>query len=262
MSLVVTKALGISTVQDFGRLGRMHEGLSHGGALVRALLVRANRAARNPDDLPGIEVLGQLGVRATESIEIGLDTGPRTLHAGEEILIESGQRRAAYLAVRGGVAVPMVLSGRGAHLAARIGAPLRAGSVIAAHYLAERVRTTPEVFDDTNTIRVIPGPDMFPSPISGTYKISSTSDRTGTRLEGPPIAREGVVERTRPMTIGAIEVPRDGMPIVLGPEHPTTGGYPVIGVIASEDLDRFHAIRLGGTVRFVSDSRAPAHRRA
>jgi allophanate hydrolase subunit 2 len=52
------------------------------------------------------------------------------------------------------------------------------------------------------------------------------------------------------MVIGALEVPRDGMPIVLGPEHPTTGGYPVIGVIASAELGRFFAIRLGGTVRF------------
>jgi allophanate hydrolase subunit 2 len=51
------------------------------------------------------------------------------------------------------------------------------------------------------------------------------------------------------MVIGAIEVPRDGQPIVLGPEHPTTGGYPVIAVIAHAELGRFFSIRLGGTVR-------------
>jgi allophanate hydrolase subunit 2 len=45
-------------------------------------------------------------------------------------------------------------------------------------------------------------------------------------------------------------VPRDGQPIVLGPDHPTTGGYPVIAVVAHADLGRFHAIRLGGTVQF------------
>jgi allophanate hydrolase subunit 2 len=53
------------------------------------------------------------------------------------------------------------------------------------------------------------------------------------------------------MVRGAIEVPGDGQPIVLGPEHPTTGGYPLIGVIASADLGRFFAIRVGGSVRFV-----------
>jgi 5-oxoprolinase (ATP-hydrolysing) subunit C len=52
------------------------------------------------------------------------------------------------------------------------------------------------------------------------------------------------------MVIGAIEVPRDGNPIVLGPEHPTTGGYPIIAVVASADLGRLFSIRLGGTVRF------------
>jgi allophanate hydrolase subunit 2 len=52
------------------------------------------------------------------------------------------------------------------------------------------------------------------------------------------------------MVLGAIEVPRDGKPIVLGPEHPTTGGYPVIAVVARADLGRLFSIRLGGTVRF------------
>ena len=58
------------------------------------------------------------------------------------------------------------------------------------------------------------------------------------------------------MVQGALEVPRDGQPIVLGPEHPTTGGYPIVAVIAIADLGRFHAIRLGGSVQFaLSESR-------
>jgi allophanate hydrolase subunit 2 len=52
------------------------------------------------------------------------------------------------------------------------------------------------------------------------------------------------------MVIGAIEVPRDGKPIVLGPEHPTTGGYPIIAVVVHEDLSALFSIRLGGAVRF------------
>ena len=61
----------------------------------------------------------------------------------------------------------------------------------------------------------------------------------------------GYRERSRPMVRGAIEVPGDGAPIVLGPDHPTTGGYPVLAVIAERDLGSLFAIRLGGTVRFV-----------
>jgi allophanate hydrolase subunit 2 len=53
------------------------------------------------------------------------------------------------------------------------------------------------------------------------------------------------------MVRGAIEVPPSGYPIVLGPEHPTTGGYPLIAVIRSDDLGRFFGIPLGHHVRFV-----------
>jgi allophanate hydrolase subunit 2 len=82
------------------------------------------------------------------------------------------------------------------------------------------------------------------------------SNRVGTRLAGPALPRRADYrERSRPMVRGALEVPRDGQPIVLGPEHPTSGGYPVIGVIASAELGRFHAIRLGGSVRFLISSR-------
>jgi allophanate hydrolase subunit 2 len=52
------------------------------------------------------------------------------------------------------------------------------------------------------------------------------------------------------MVLGALEVPRDGKPIVLGPEFPTTGGYPIAAVVVRADLGRLFSIRLGGTVRF------------
>lgn len=258
MSLAIAKLLGLCTVQDFGRVGRMHEGLSHGGALVRALLVRANRAVDNPDDAPAIEVLGRLLLRATAAITVAVDGAARALAAGDELLVESEPRRVTYLAVRGGVRAPVILGSHSVHESAGLGAPLRAGMTIHAGRVAAHAAPL-EPFTDTDTIRVIAGPDAFPRPIAGAYKISPTSDRIGTRLEGPRIDRGDVVERTRPMARGAIEVPRNGMPIVLGPEHPTTGGYPVIAVIAHDDLDRFFAIRLGGSVTFVSDARAPAY---
>jgi allophanate hydrolase subunit 2 len=56
------------------------------------------------------------------------------------------------------------------------------------------------------------------------------------------------------MVRGAIELPPDGQPIVLGPEHPTVGGHPIIGVIADADQDRFFATRVGGDVRFAVTS--------
>jgi allophanate hydrolase subunit 2 len=222
----------------------MHEAVPPGGALVRELLVAANRRVRNPDDAPAIEVLGQLVVR----------------HEGREQLVESASRRAAYFAVRGGIDVPRVLDGRGTLLCAGLGKPLARGDVLRVGS-AREVEQREVPFDEGEVVTVIPGPDFeafAPDALAQlertTFRISPTSDRVGTRLEdatGAVIARAaGYRERSRPMVIGALEVPRDGQPIVLGPEHPTTGGYPVIGVIANAELGRFFAIRLGGTVRF------------
>ncbi|HMG52684.1 MAG TPA: hypothetical protein VK601_04375, partial [Kofleriaceae bacterium] len=86
--------------------------------------------------------------------------------------------------------------------------------------------------------------------LASEYRVLPTSNRVGTRLDGPALPRSDAPEVTRPMVLGAIEVPRDGKPIVLGPEHPTTGGYPIIAVVARADLGRLFSIRLGGTVRF------------
>jgi allophanate hydrolase subunit 2 len=86
--------------------------------------------------------------------------------------------------------------------------------------------------------------------LSGEYRILPSSDRIGTRLDGPALPRTSLAEVSRPMVIGALEVPRDGKPIVLGPEHPTTGGYPIIAVVARPDLGHLFSIRLGGSVRF------------
>jgi len=260
MSLAVVRAFGLITVQDFGRPGLMHEAVPPGGALVPELLVAANRRAHNPDDAPAIEVLGQLRVRAEAAIAVATDTHARALQAGEELAIASEPCRVAYLAVRGGVAAPRVLGGRGTLLCAGLGAPLRAGDRITAASEPRVLGREPAPFPEADRIRVIAGPDLDafePGALevlaSAPYRVLAASDRVGTRLQGPRLPRvTGYRERSRPMVLGAIEVPGDGAPIVLGPEHPTTGGYPILAVIAHGDLGRFFAIRVGGTVRFAS----------
>ncbi|MFN0245283.1 MAG: biotin-dependent carboxyltransferase family protein [Kofleriaceae bacterium] len=259
MSLLVVRALGLVTVQDLGRTGRMHEALPAGGALVPSMLVRANRAVRNLDGVAAIEVCGQLVVRAERATDLGLVDGTVVaLFTGDELVVESAPHRVAYLAVRGGVDAPVIVGGRGAHLSAGIGALLRSGDrvPIADERDVPANLTAPAVH--RREICVLAGPDLdaFPqsaldSLVHGEWTISSTSNRVGTRLDGGRIERRADhVEQSRPMVIGAIEVPRDGAPIVLGPEHPTTGGYPIVAVVASDSLDAFHSIPLGGRVRF------------
>lgn len=116
------------------------------------------------------------------------------------------------------------------------------------------------MFWTDSPLPILPGPDheaFAPDALAtlcaGSYRIQPTSDRVGTRLLGAALPRSaGYVDRSRPGVRGAIEVPPDGQPIVLGPEHPTTIGYAVIGVIASDHLDRFHLTRVGGEVRFIT----------
>jgi allophanate hydrolase subunit 2 len=259
MSLSVVRALGLVTVQDLGRPGRMHEAVPPGGALVADRLIAANRAVRNPDDAPALEILGQLTLRAEHPLRIATDTlAPRELPAGGELVIASEPRRVAYLAVRGGLAAPLLLGGRGALLCAGLGGLVRTGQRFDTAGLAEVVPPPPGAAAPPDTpIRLIAGPDpasFLPTALdlllSSEYRILPSSDRVGTRLDGPALPRTDAPEVSRPMVLGAIEVPRDGKPIVLGPEHPTTGGYPVIAVVARADLGRLFSIRLGGTVRF------------
>jgi 5-oxoprolinase (ATP-hydrolysing) subunit C len=282
MSLTVVRAIGLVTVQDLGRPGRMHEAVPIGGALVRERLIAANRAVRNPDGAPAIEVLGELVIRAGRALEVATDTAAvRTLRAGEELAIASEPRRVTYLAVRGGIAAPLVLGGRGALLCAGLGGLVRSGQQLAIADLAEQRAasltapphatasgptasgpaasgpTAMTAVTATAPIRLLAGPDrdhFAPQALeiltSADYRILPSSNRVGTRLDGPLLPRTAAPEVSRPMVIGAIEVPRDGKPIVLGPEHPTTGGYPIIAVVASADLGRLFSIRLGGSVRF------------
>lgn len=257
MSLVVVRAVGLVTVQDLGRPGHMHEGLARGGALVPELLIAANRQVRNPDNAAAVEVMGSLTVRAEGRALVSTDTsGERELGPGEELTVVSDKRRVAYLALRGGADEAVALGSRSVQLSAGLGQMLRAGSRLTAGDAPVVVRSIDQ-FLDRASICVVAGPDrdaFTPDArdllLSARWTISPSSDRVGTRLEGPSLARTDRIDVTRPMVRGAIEVPRDGQPIVLGPEHPTTGGYPVIAVIAAEDLGRFFAIRPGATVTF------------
>lgn len=91
------------------------------------------------------------------------------------------------------------------------------------------------------------------------FTISNQSDRAGIRLEGDSIGSLCHGRMTSEgMTHGVIEVPENGQPIVLGVDHPTTGGYPVIGCVASVDLPVLGQLRPRETLRFERVSVADA----
>jgi allophanate hydrolase subunit 2 len=237
MSLVVSSATGPITLQDLGRPGYMHEGVPPGGAIVPTRMIAANRAVGNRDNAVAIEVLGLLSVRAETRIEVATPEGARVLDAGEHLQLHSASW--TYLAVRGGITQPLLtLVPTRVHSGMRI-APGREPRVQAA--------PPPVLLDDP--VRVIVGPDLDafePNALDvllSDKHVVTMPARSGARLVGVTLPRRASYrEVSRPMVRGAIEVARDGKPIVLGPDHPTIGGYPVIAVIATDDVERVFAL--------------------
>jgi biotin-dependent carboxylase-like uncharacterized protein len=257
---------GLATVQDRGRPGFMHEGVPPGGALVPELAARANEALGNALDDPLLEVFGGLTLSATggRALVATEDGGVRDLAEDEPFeLPPSRALRVRYLAVAGGLDVPRVLGGRGTLLAASVGGhdgrALVRGDRIAIGREGTLGRPRPRPgLDRAAAVRVVLGPDLtrfepgaIDALLGGPFTVLPSSDRTGTRLEGPPLARrDRDGGRSAPMCRGAIQVPGSGEPIVLGPDHPTTGGYPVIGVVTRADLGCFFSRPVGSPVRF------------
>jgi biotin-dependent carboxylase-like uncharacterized protein len=260
--IAIEAVRGAASIQDGGRRGHVHEGVPRGGALVPELLARANVALGNAWDAPAIELEGALVVKPHVAVRIATDDGVvRAVGAGERCEIAN----ARYVAIAGGIDAREQLGGRGALPSAGIGTWLRRGDELRALSRPSDGATTiapgTSVFSD-DPIRVIPGPDLdrfgpsaLPTLLSSELTITRARDRTGTRLAGPRLMRRDTdAAASMPMVRGAIQVPASGEAIVLGPDHPTTGGYPVIAVVVRADLGRFAAKRPGDAVRFIAVS--------
>ena len=252
MTLVIDRIAGLASVQDLGRRGHMHASIPPGGALVRSLLIAANRLAGNADDAPALEIFGRVTVRAESELVVATDRAI-TLRAGEALEVISEPARVAYLALRGGIDVPALFGAHGALVSCGLGPISRVGDIVRpAGRTASGLSEVTKWERERVHVCVIAGPDsdaIASGTLDGRYRVLSASDRVGTRLAGPAIPWvAGYKTRSRPMVRGAIELPPDGQPIVLGPEHPTVGGHPIIGVIADADQDRFFATRIGGEV--------------
>jgi biotin-dependent carboxylase-like uncharacterized protein len=264
--LRVIAAPACATVQDRGRPGQLGRGIPPSGPLDPEAFAAANAAVGNAAGEAAIEVpLGSLEVEARGgAVVISID-GEKAMRLaeGERCRVTETDRAVRYLAVRGGVDVPIVLGARATLLAARLGGhqgrPLRRGDFVGVgdREAASKARAAPAPVAE---LIVDPGPhhDRFPSGaydalLAGPWRVSRLGDRTGVRLEGARVPREGPdLALPVPMIRGAIEVSTDGTPIVLGPDHPTTGGYPVLAVLRASSQAALARRRPGDTVQFVS----------
>ncbi len=251
--IVVRKILGLATVQDDGRVGLASRGVPRSGFLVRSLAHAANAAAGNDSDAACVEIFGRFACVAESDVVVANERGePRELHAGEELVIEPDPHlRARYFAIAGGVDAPVFLGSRSTFAACGLGREIRRGDRIGSARSAVRDRRA-QPHAASGSIRVVLGPDPGGESIVGkTFRISTTSDRTGTRLEGDVLSKSSGALPSSPTVIGAVQLPHGGAPIVIGPDGPVTGGYPIVAVIASSVLDAFHMLPLGAHVTFV-----------
>jgi biotin-dependent carboxylase-like uncharacterized protein len=266
----VVAIAGLATVQDAGRPGHMHEGVPPGGALVPELLARANAGARNAPGEAAVEVIGALTIATRGPLLLASDDGvSHPLSDGETWTIACRRARVRYLAIRGGIDVPCVLGGRGTLLVARLGGhegrPLRKGDLLCVGDTPAWRHAPPAAPDLLKPVRVVLGPDLdrfpastFETLLGSPFEVSARSDRVGLRLLGPTLRRRdddpGDADVSRPMVRGAIQIPASGEAIVLGPDHPTTGGYPVLATAVRADMGALMARPVGSRVRFARSS--------
>jgi len=239
-----------ATVQDAGRIGWLHAGVPPSGPLDAAAHAAANLAVGNDAREAALEIpLGALRIEALHAVRVSIDGEVAVaLASGEGLVVAACARAVRYLAIAGGFAVPSVLGSRSTLLSAAWGGfsgrGLRAGDVLpigAVRVDAPPGSALPSVVDppEPAVLRVQPGPHAGRLPAhllagltGSTWLVSPRSDRVGVRLEGPTLERSGGDRGPpAPMVRGAVQITTDGTPIVLGPDHPVTGGYPVLAVL-------------------------------
>jgi KipI family sensor histidine kinase inhibitor len=287
--LQVIRADRPALFQDLGREGRAGQGVSASGALDRAGLVEANLCLGNPRGAPVLEIAyGGFALKAGCPVTLAV-TGapcpltivatdgkrlaapfarPFALDAGEMLTLDApsaGTR--SYLALRGGFAVETILGSASTDTLAKVGP-----SVIGAGDILTPARAPATAVDpflpappdlpkagDRVKLDVLPGPradwftpEAITTLLSQDWQVTSETSRVGARLAGAmPLERCDATELASEGTpLGAIQVPHSGQPVLFLADHPLTGGYPVIAVVAAHHLDLAGQIPIGAKIRF------------
>lgn len=280
MSALHVVAPGLSaTVQDLGRPGLARYGVPPSGAADRAAHLRANALAGNTPEAATLEIVAPgFACRADRDLVVAftgapaaalVDGGPHphdsafVLHAGQALTLgapEWGLR--TYLAVRGGLAVPAVLGSRATDQLTGLGPPpVAAGATLPiGDDLAPEPWRAPAPTPRPRLPLEVPvlttaGLDWLrgdPLDRRTQFRVGSGSGRTALRLDGEPwIRARGDEFGVQGLVRGAVQVPPDGRPIVFLADHPVTGGYPVVGVVAATHLDRLAQLRPGDALRLL-----------
>lgn len=277
----------LTTVQDLGRYGYQRFGVPVSGAMDDFALRAANLMVGNEEGAAALEltVLGPtLDFDSDTSIAItGGDLSPalndEPVPLWETVNVPAGGRLSfggardglrSWLAVAGGIDVPIVMGSRSTYVRGKIGGlqgrALAAGdtlSTLGPSDGANVVRRLPEDFlapsyGNSHQLRVVLGPqdeaftkDAVSTLLGSTYSVSMDQDRMGCRLEGPALEhRSGPDIVSDGSPLGAVQVPGDGTPIVLLADRGTTGGYTKIATVIDADVGLLAQAMPGDEVTF------------
>jgi biotin-dependent carboxylase-like uncharacterized protein len=263
----------LTTVQDLGRFGYSHLGISASGAADALALRAGNLLVGNAENAAALEMTLTGGVFEFDADTTVALTGGDfdggipmwtaiSVRAGQTLRCGSARGGArGYLCVHGGIDVPMVLGSASTHLftglggcegrALRRGDELKIGS---AAIRQPRTAAVPRPAEGARgVLRVTSGPqaewfgdDLYQS----VYQVAEDSNRMGLRLTGSTLSPHTGQMITAGVTLGAVQSPPGGQPIILFVDHQTTGGYPIVANVISADLWRVGQLRPRDSVSF------------
>ncbi len=287
MKLTIQTPGALTTIQDLGRWGYQAIGMPVSGAMDAPALIRGNILLGNPDNAAALEVTmagpsimfgdGDGAVAIT-----GGDLQPKlngqpvqnwtviAVHSGDVLTFGGicGKGFRAYVCVSGGIDVPPVMGSRSTYMKAKIGGlegrKLQKGDelITGTAGIFTPSMSCPENLrpDYSNApLRTVLGPqdsyiksEGIKTFLTAEYKLSSSSDRMGSRMEGGKLIEHvkgpDIVSDAIPM--GAVQIPGQGLPIVMMADRQTTGGYVKIGVVHALDVARLSQYMPGSPVKF------------
>ncbi|GJE37019.1 biotin-dependent carboxyltransferase family protein [Methylobacterium persicinum] len=294
MSVLAIEAAGPGvTLQDGGRRSYLRFGITAAGPMDPLMFATANRALDKPLDATAIEIsTGGVTVSASDGplglalVSVGfratLDGEPLppacalTLEPGRTLTVRAGSSGAwGYLAVAGTIDVPPVLGSTATHTRSALGGlggrGLRAGDRLPVAQArvgegAPQRLVAPWLDRDPAWIRVVLGPqddyfapDQIKAFLGRRWTVSPRGDRMACFLDGTPLAHaRGHDIVSDGVAMGAIQVPGNGLPIILMADRQSTGGYPKIATVIGPDLGRLAQAQGGQELTFVAVSVAEA----
>lgn len=282
-----------TTVQDLGRYGRLKYGIPISGAMDTFSFISANLlVANDPNDAclettligPELQALKRAQIAITGgsiSPKINGQNIPmwQTLDVQEGEIVSLGKMESGcrtYISIRGGINVPLVLGSKSTYVRGRFGGlngrQLKTGDIIEgfdAPFLKFRCSMPKKLvpqFTDKFTVNVVLGPqaDMFPEKaidtfLSKPYTVTLEADRMGYRLEGPTIEHKNKADIVSDALLpGAVQIPKNGKPIIIMCDAQTTGGYPKIAVAITPDISLLGQAKPNNVIEFskITASRA------